>query len=362
MSKRAAALVGLAAIVAAASFALASGARPPPSAEVDRCAAASAIDFGCFERRYTALTRSRGARSALRDLAGQRQQNGYVRAACHQLTHRIGRAAGAIRGMPAFRDGDPLCSSGYYHGVIEAVMTRIGTARALERATGVCAQLRERDYRSADHYNCAHGMGHGFMGRFGSDVFASLHGCDALTERWERRHCYGGVFMENLSAIDNSERPSTALRPSQPLYPCTEVARRYKEACFDKQTTYALYITGGDFAAVFKLCSSVGRGFRGACDRGLGGDVAIDSAKHLFTAKARAASRRSLCMLGEDGRARANCVIGAVRVILRDLAGGAAQTATLCQAFTAPRLRRLRQICVRARDEAYRELPLQPGT
>ena len=134
-------------------------------------------------------------------------------------------------------------------------MEKIGTANVVARARSVCAPLRERARHSAEHYNCTHGMGHGFMGAFASDVFASLRGCDALAERWERHNCHGGVFMENLSAIDNPERPPTALRPQEPLYPCTAVARRYREPCFDKQTSYALYVTDSDYAQVFRLCA-----------------------------------------------------------------------------------------------------------
>ncbi len=41
-----------------------------------------------------------------------------------------------------------------------------------------------------------------------SDVFESLDGCDeALDDGWEREKCYGGVFMENVTAINNPEPP-----------------------------------------------------------------------------------------------------------------------------------------------------------
>jgi len=334
------------------------GTRAGALAAIVRCEGAAAIEFRCFERRLAGLARSRGAQPALRDLARQRARNGYVRAACHQLTHRIGRAAGAIDGIRAFDDGRPLCSSGYYHGVVESVMERIGAAHVVARARSVCAQLREHDHHSADHYNCAHGMGHGFMGVFASDVFTSLKGCDALAEGWERHNCHGGVFMENLSAIDNAQRPPTALRPREPLYPCTAVAARYREACFDKQTSYALYVTDSDFAQVFGLCSRTQRAFRGACYRGLGGDVAVVAAKHLSDPRDRAAARRRLCLLGPGRQARRDCVIGAVRVILRDLSAPAAQTAAFCRALRGGDLHR---VCLRARDDAYRDLPLQPG-
>ena len=354
MRRGAIALVVVVAVAAATVVALPrGGAADEP--RVVACEGAAALRFDCFERRYVALVQARGAAAALRDLARERARNGYVRAACHQLTHRAGRAAGALDGIRAFDDGAPLCSSGFYHGVVEAVMERIGAAHVVARAASVCAGLRERDRRSADHYNCAHGMGHGFMGSFATDVFASLRGCDALADGWERHACYGGVFMENLSAIGHPTRPPTALRPRDPLYPCTAVRRRYREACFDKQTTYALFVTDSDFAQVFALCSRVERLYRGACYRGLGGDIAVDAAKHVFEARAQARLRTRLCGLGPDRTARRECVIGVVRVILRDLAGGAAQTTAFCRALGSAELRR---VCGRARAAAYRELPL----
>ena len=356
MNRRAIALAAVVAAVGAAAGAVAAGRPDVEPPRIVACEGAAALDFSCFERRYVALVRARGARPALRDLARERARNGYVRAACHQLTHRAGRAAGAIAGMRAFDDGAPLCSSGYYHGVIESVMARIDPADVVAHARRVCAGPRARDRHSADHYNCVHGMGHGFMGSFASDVFASLRGCDALDDPWERRQCYGGVFMENLSAIGHPDRPPTTLRPREPLYPCTAVARRYREACFDKQTTYALYVTDSDFARVFALCARVGRDVRGACYRGLGGDIAVDAAKRLFDGRARAMSRRRLCLLGRDRTAREQCVVGAVNVILRDLAGGAAQTAAFCRALGGAGLWR---VCVGAREAAYRDLPLR---
>ena len=39
-----------------------------------------------------------------------------------------------------------------------------------------------------------------------------------MADPWEAHHCYGGVFMENLTAIDNPDRPSKVLRRDQALY------------------------------------------------------------------------------------------------------------------------------------------------
>ena len=332
-----------------------------PTPEITECIGVDALDFECLEHHYVELVSASGPEAALADLGSAWEGGGFVRSACHQLTHRIGRAAGVQTGMNAFEQGNTLCSSGYYHGVIESVMAEIGAGRVVEEAMSVCAELRENEPRSADHYNCVHGMGHGFMGVFASDVFDSLEGCDALEAQWEADNCYGGVFMENFSALDHPTRPSTYARPERPLYPCTVLAPRYKPPCYDKQTTYALFVSDGDYATVFELCAQTERDYRAACYQGLGGDAIVDSAKHAFGVAAKTAYLDGLCALGRSPAARANCVIGAVLVGLRDLVDGAHRARALCRYYGEARLSALREACIGARVQAYRELPLQPG-
>ncbi len=114
--------------------------------------------------------------------------------------------------------------------------------------------------------------------------------------------------MENFSALDHPTRPSTYARPERPLYPCTVLAPRYKPPCYDKQTTYALFVSDGDYATVFELCAQTERDYRAACYQGLGGDAIVDSAKHAFGVAAKTAYLDGLCALGRSPAARANCV------------------------------------------------------
>jgi len=317
------------------------------SAAAPDCAGGLSIDAQCFAARYEALTRSAGVQVALADLTERRKANPYLIAACHQLTHVIGRAAGELNGKAAFRQGTNVCSSGYYHGVTEAVMTRIGREHILERAQTVCAEQRESQPHSYAHYNCVHGTGHGFMSVFGSDVFKSLAGCDTLLDPWEQGHCFGGVFMENLTASESPTRRSTQLRPQEPLYPCTAVAERHKPACYAQQTSYALYVRNDDFSAVFVLCrDDADRGFRAACYEGLGGDAAVRTSKYVIGATAQAHTVRTLCIRAPDDEARAHCIVGAVTTIVRDLAGNDEPARALCTAIDE---RRLNAVCETAR-------------
>ena len=327
------------------------------SAHAVGCTGRAAVDFRCYERRYVSLVERRGPRAALRALDAQQRRNGYVRAACHQLTHRIGRAAGDLRGLAALDEGLSVCVSGYYHGVLQSVMGRQGSRDAVADAQATCVGPRARQPRSALHYNCVHGMGHGFMEVYAKDVLRSLRACGVLEDRWERDECAGGVFMENVSAIDDGRRPSRDLRPERPLYPCTEVARRLWEQCYDWQVTYALYVTHSDFAKVFALCASGPPASRGPCYRGLGGD-ALQQSKFVTGASARQATIRRLCALGPEAGARAACVTGAVRNMYRDYVDGDVQARALCRSLEAAGDRELQAVCGAAEAWARRHVAL----
>ena len=346
----------LAVVVAGAGLAFGVARLLPAGDRARACTGAQRLDFACHERRALQIVRASGPAAALRDLGRAAKDNGYVRAACHQLTHRIGRATGADAGLAAFRTGDPVCGAGYYHGVTEAVMTKLGTVDAVRRAATVCAAVRKPGRRSPDEVNCVHGMGHGFMGVLGRRVSASLRACDGLREPWARRDCHSGVFMENHADAGGSRQRS--LRPDEPLYPCTAVARRYKTACYERQSTYALFVNDGDFAAVFGLCANAERAFRGACRRGLGGDVVAET-NLVGGARAQAAARRRLCLLGESARARSDCVTGAVAQILEDLGGGPTQLDAFCAALEVAATQPEHAACLRASEVGYRALLAQ---
>jgi hypothetical protein len=347
------ALVALAAI--GGSRLVSATARDAGEPALAPCTGAAALDFACHARRYTQLVRRSGARRTLRTLAADLRRNGFVRAACHQLTHRIGRAAGSMHGIAALGEGQSVCVSGYYHGVLQAVMGRAGPQRAVRDAPAICAATRSGGRPSAEHYNCVHGMGHGYMEVFASGVFASLRGCRALRDRWEQDECSGGVFMENVTAMDDPDRPSRSLRPDRPLYPCTAVPPRLWEQCYEWQVTYALYVNDGDFRRVFDLCSAAARAARAPCYRGLGGD-AMQHSKFVTAEPARATTIRRLCALGPDAAARGACIEGAVHNMYRDYADGDAHARALCRSMPAASTERAG--CLRAEAATRRAVAL----
>jgi hypothetical protein len=283
------------------------------------CSGPSANEFSCYQERYEDLVYNSGVEAAFADLKDKFTDEQVVETNCHQLTHGIGRAAAELYGgdvTSTYSRGDDFCGSGYYHGAMQTIVANIGADKILDEADNICADPREQQDQSLNHRNCAHGMGHGFMGLYENEVFESLEGCDALTEEFERDQCSGGVFMENIMDEDDPGNPSKYLRADQPFYPCTEVKTEYKYQCYGRHPVYALKKQGNDFAKVFELCGKVEDGFRASCYDGLGNNAAVQSTYSDTADGAQAEFIRGLCMLGQDIEALSKCFTGAVRELI----------------------------------------------
>ena len=264
--------------------------------------------FACYDTYYQKLVKDIGPKEAMVDLKIRYNQEPFVKNECHQLAHVIGRAATAKYPTvdEAYIRGDSACWSGYYHGVIEAVMASIGTSNiTFETLNTICKGLAERERYSFDHYNCVHGIGHGLMYIHENELFVALENCDKISDSWERSSCWGGVFMENIIA-DNKNHFTKYLKPEEPLYPCSATTAEQKYTCYLMQTSYMLKVKGGNFAEVFRLCGTVGEEYINTCYQSLGRDASGQSISDPVRTKAS-------CMLGPDERAQSNCVIGAVK-------------------------------------------------
>ncbi len=277
--------------------------------EAEGCSGALAKDYACYQKRYRDLVREEGVERAFVELKAEYEEGGFVRTNCHQMTHVVGRAAleryGDVPG--SYAKGDSFCWSGYYHGAMEAAVARIGPERILSEANGICADLGDgRDRYSFYHYNCVHGLGHGFMLMRNNELLEALAACDTLLDAWERDGCYGGAFMENVVAgTNNPARPSTRyLDPARPLYPCTDLAYQYKDQCYGIQTSYALEVQGDDFSKVFTLCGQIEPDFWATCYGGIGRDASGRSNNDP-------AKIEMVCALGAGYEARSGCVNGA---------------------------------------------------
>lgn len=271
-------------------------------------------NFKCFSSYYEQTVKNFGAGIAMNDIKKRATENGTVLTVCHPLTHTIGRTASASykTAGEAFLHGDSYCWSGYFHGILEGIIDRIGAKNLPKELNNICADIPGRVTYNFDYYNCVHGIGHGIMSENEDEVFLSLKMCDNLDGAWEKESCYSGVYMQNI--IDNTEVADSGnkvkyLKPSEPLYPCTAVEDRYKGQCYLGQTSYALQVTGYDYKKVFDLCSSVEAPYRNICNQSMGRDVANQMRHDAKLTKEK-------CLIPSNQDDVDNCIIGAAKEII----------------------------------------------
>lgn len=262
----------------------------------------------CLQQHYQTVTYKQGVQTAFSQLKAAYVNDSSVKADCHQLSHAIGRtAADMYKNIDdAYAQGDNFCWSGYYHGVMESIVTKIGSHNLAAKLPTICAQIKAQKPYSFYHYNCVHGLGHGIMDVTGSDLFASLKLCDTVGNSWENESCYGGVFMENVMDELNANHTTKYLKTDQPMYPCTAVDQQYKGQCYLMQTSHALHAANYNFQTVFNECAGIDPAFVDTCYQSLGRDASGNTNSDVQRTKAN-------CMLGATADAQSNCIIGAVK-------------------------------------------------
>lgn len=272
------------------------------------CTSGEARD-ACYDRFYREIVLTEGVDLAFADIKKRYEKDSFVKTQCHQIVHTAGRTAVLLYPdiSDAYSHGDSFCWSGYYHGVVEAFIQKIGKENFAEGKgiNDICRPLRERSRYSFDHYNCVHGIGHGLMYIHNNELFISLDICDTLNDPWERSSCYGGAFMENLM-VDNKNHFTKYLKPEDPLYPCTAVGEQYKEQCYLMQTSYMLRLKGGNFSSVFDLCRTVADPNKKTCFQSIGRDASGQTLSDPVRTK-------DYCLLGKGEMEQSSCVIGAVK-------------------------------------------------
>jgi hypothetical protein len=286
--------------------------------------------YECYDDFFSAKTKITDPTEAFKDLRQIYDTDAYAKSQCHQLAHVIGRVAFEKYEtiQAAFPKGDTFCWSGYHHGVTEKAIAVLGADKVRTSANSVCAELgRGPKQYSFEHYNCVHGLGHGFLNLEELNLFKALDTCDLLINDWERKSCYGGVYMENVMIESRGEGKSAYLRPSEPMYPCTAVeGNDRKEQCYLMQTSYALQQNGYDFAKGFDLCMRIpDTQFTSTCYQSLGRDASGSTISNVT-------HTRDICQkaLTEDGLE--NCMVGAVRDFI-SFHHSDVQAKELCAAF-----------------------------
>ncbi len=273
----------------------------------DNCDIKTSFDFTCYQTYFEKLVKEKGTAKAFVELKKEYETNGYIRSQCHPLTHVIGRATASLfpNVVDAYKYGDSICWSGFYHGVMEQIVNQVGMSKLAGNLDSICKDIPGKERYSFDYYNCVHGLGHGLMAITENELFKSLTLCDNLNGGWEKTSCYGGVFMENI-IVDNKNHFTKYLKPSEPVYPCNAVEAQYKSSCYLMQTSYMLKVSGNNFSKVFENCRNADEGYIETCYQSLGRDASGQSLSNAESTKAK-------CDLGSDYAQKSNCIIGAVK-------------------------------------------------
>jgi hypothetical protein len=300
-------------------------------------------NFECYETYYRAAVKDFGVAAAFDRLKEQYPVNSYVQSQCHPLTHVIGQAAIALYAnvSEAYTKGDGFCWSGYYHGVMEGIVGKVGRENFPKMLNNFCSDIAGKASYSFDYFNCVHGLGHGVMAYSNDELFDSLDMCKTLNGSWEKTSCYGGAFMENV-IIDNKNHFTKFLKKDDLLYPCNAVDSEYKGQCYMMQTSYALKENGGNFQATFELCEKADPGYEATCNQSLGRDASSRSYGNTTNLK-------NLCMLGKNTDQQTNCVIGAVKDVISYYHSDK-QAAEFCGLLEA----NLKDICTSTAESYYK--------
>lgn len=263
-------------------------------------------DYEYYEKHYSEIVNQNHVKGAFDKLKSSYKTNPNVKSMCHQITHIIGRAAAKKYSEvgKAFQDGDSFCWSGYYHGVMEGVLSEYSMNSLKDKIKSICSNISGKESYSFDYYNCVHGLGHGIMYMNGNELFDALKVCEYLDGWWEQNSCYGGVFMENV-ITDDKNHFTNYLKTDDVFYPCSVVEEKYAYQCYLMQTSHMLDVVD-DFAKVFDLCEQLDEKFEDICYQSLGRDASGSTESDTI-------KTRNICMLGKNYRQKSNCIIGAAK-------------------------------------------------
>ena len=273
-----------------------------PVADVQECAGLAVGQPNCYKTYFSALMRSDDAGVAVARVLEVAESDEYVASQCHQITHDLGReAAGYYSSLgEALSFEASACWSGYYHGVVEQLMSEYDDQQLLDEVPTFCDEPAKNQY-SFVHYNCVHGVGHGIMLRFDADLFQSLPYCERLTDPWELSSCASGAFMQNVVSAQEGHTEAT-FKEDDLVYPCNAVETQYKDECFGMQTSYILWRSNQDLAKGFEICDAVEADFADDCYQSMGRDISgnslLDPQKVVAGCNLGGEALREYCIVG----------------------------------------------------------------
>ncbi len=264
------------------------------------------LDAECRRQAFGNIAFREGPKPALA-LFQEKLGEDPIEADCHRIAHTIGAASlqhhdGDVG--TALAEGNGICASGYYHGLLEWKLADVPKDEVASVARTVCEQTKSTS-SSFVYYQCVHGLGHGLMLYTLYDLPGALRLCHRLGTNFDRVSCSGGVFMENQQSSYGITSPW--LKQDNPLYPCGIVSRSDKTYCYLLVTSQILPRVGWDWKKTADWCRKSEEGFVELCFQSYGRDASGSSRQDP-------AKTRALC--ANAGSGEEQCIFGAVRDFL----------------------------------------------
>lgn len=245
-----------------------------PSPDELRACMTNAMRDACLDGLFRRYLATHTTSDALRLISDYEAAYTDMRVHCHPLVHAVGRETFRLRGTihEAFAACDGTCHSGCYHGAVErflggSVGGHVSQADLERKANAVCSAPAPKYVR----FQCLHGLGHALLYFSGYQLDTALGVCESFGDRFSQHACYGGVFMENITAAAFSRRDVSR---TDYHYPCSRLDPKYRSDCYLMQTT-RMGEMGLWTAGFFVECAKAGR-FRNECMMSIGRDLSND--------------------------------------------------------------------------------------
>lgn len=213
----------------------------------------------------------------------------------HDLAHFVGGKIYEKKMLLGLSICSPSFAFGCYHGFTESAFTKgLGDLHAIEKA---CESVGKTN--SGPWASCIHGIGHGIATYFDTiNLNQSLNTCEKLING--QTYCFDGVFMEFAVSAPTSIYGSG----ENPLFPCTSLSEKYKQACARQQPIVMQKFFGMTKKQIIDTCLQAEKTIRFYCIDAIGLTAGQES-------KGQATAIKRDCALITEPADNAQCVAAA---------------------------------------------------
>lgn len=220
----------------------------------------------CWSDLINSVLKDYGVDAAMDILAYSYDNNSSPGSTCHALTHKIGTTAYELFAAHKEFKISPktaYCSYGFYHGFMEALVSRTGDAKEARR---FCEDVdKQLSAQAPDAFlQCYHGIGHGWANNHNKKIATehdigdpALKLCKAVAVNPDQlSRCATGVF--NAIAIDYmSGEYGFPLNKNDPLQFCRGQEDIYKDPCYISMNTLLMSLTEADLIKSAKFLETI---------------------------------------------------------------------------------------------------------